>query len=129
MSQHVTNHSLEGSDSLLEKWNGFIGKCVKERKIHPEVSSVFLQMQIKFPAPLVGGYQAEECCSGPQESRHLFLQEESTRNSVLLRKSRQGLAIKRGLRGAWCISLAKISESGLALPEFNKVGLRSSVAH
>lgn len=32
MSQHVTNHSFGGSDSLLAKWNGLIGKGVREKK-------------------------------------------------------------------------------------------------
>ena len=71
MSQLVVNHSFRGTDSLLVKWDGLIGKGMKEKKIHAGVSSLFLQMQIKFVPTLVGSYQAKECCSGPCKSRHL----------------------------------------------------------
>lgn len=75
MSQQVINHSFRGTDSRLAKWNGLIGKGVKEKKIHSKVSSPFLQMQIKFAPTLVGGYQAKNCCSGPCKSRHLVFAE------------------------------------------------------
>lgn len=35
MSQHAINHSFRGTDSLLAKWNGLIGKGVKEEKKNP----------------------------------------------------------------------------------------------
>lgn len=62
MSQHVTEHSFGGTDSLLAKWNALVGKGAKE-KICSMVSSLFLQMQVKFLPPLVDGYQAKECCA------------------------------------------------------------------
>lgn len=89
MSQHAINHSFRGTDSLLAKWNGLIGKGVKEEKKKSILGSVpcFCQCRSNLhaaptPPGLVGGFQAEECCIGdPLKSDPMFFQGENARCS------------------------------------------------
>lgn len=46
-----------------------LGKGVKE-KLHSWVSSLFLQMQIKFAPTSVGGFQTKESSCGPYKGTH-----------------------------------------------------------
>lgn len=46
-----------------------LGKGVKE-KLHSWVSSLFLQMQIKFAPASVAGFQTKESSCGPHKGTH-----------------------------------------------------------